>query len=165
MENNEEDDLALALQMSLQLTAEQDEAEEAEVQLAISLSLATEEEEREAEDQLLYGPDTNEREEEEQLRLAMVLSLSMQASKSAECEAKPGAVEEEEDCSEQFECPVCLEEMRPPVRIHQCVDGHLLCGLCRENPAILICPICRGKIMGRAVGMEKLARALFGEQK
>ena len=79
--------------------------------------------------------------------------------------AKPdsGLVEEDEGWREQFECPVCLEEMKPPARIHQCVDGHLLCGMCRENPAITSCPVCRGNIMGRAVVMEKLARALFGK--
>lgn len=83
--------------------------------------------------------------------------------RSAEEEAVPG--DKEDDWREQFECPVCLEEMKPPARIHQCVDGHLLCGLCRENPAIVTCPVCRGNIMGRAVVMEKLAKALFGGDK
>ena len=90
-------------------------------------------------------------------------SKPVMKKKPVEEGASPG--DKEEDWREQFECPVCLEEMKPPVRIHQCVDGHLLCGTCRENPAILTCPVCRGNIMGRAVVMEKLARALFGEQK
>lgn len=27
----------------------------------------------------------------------------------------------------EFECPVCFEEMRPPTRIFQCVQGHVVC--------------------------------------
>ena len=69
-----------------------------------------------------------------------------------------------EEWREQFECPVCLEEMTPPTRIHQCADGHLLCGTCRENPSITSCPVCRGNIIGRAVVMEKLATSLFRKQ-
>ena len=29
------------------------------------------------------------------------------------------------------DCPVCLEAMAPPRRIHQCRNGHLVCGNCR----------------------------------
>ena len=27
----------------------------------------------------------------------------------------------------EFECPICFEEMKPPMRIWQCVDGHPVC--------------------------------------
>ena len=35
----------------------------------------------------------------------------------------------------EFECPVCFSEMIPPMEIHQCSRGHLICGSCR--PALL----------------------------
>ena len=31
------------------------------------------------------------------------------------------------DFQREFECPICFEEMRPPTRIWQCVDGHAIC--------------------------------------
>ena len=64
-------------------------------------------------------------------------------------------------CSE-LECPICLEEMRPPMRIWQCVSGHPVCDTCRRNPRVSECPTCRQKIVGRNVLAEKLARSLFG---
>merc|ERR1711915_85674 len=63
-------------------------------------------------------------------------------------------------CSE-LECPVCLEEMRPPVRIWQCVSGHAVCEECRKSPLVKDCPSCRQKIVGRNIPAEKLARSLF----
>lgn len=62
----------------------------------------------------------------------------------------------------EFECPVCLEIMRPPIHIWQCGEGHLLCGSCRDNPAVSCCPTCRGSWNqgGRNRGMERLAASL-----
>ena len=42
-----------------------------------------------------------------------------------------------------LECPVCLEEMRPPVKIFQCSNGHALCEHCKDNPHVKSCPTCR----------------------
>eukprot|EP01083_Nonionella_stella_P293154 996938_1 len=39
----------------------------------------------------------------------------------------------------EFECPVCFEEFTNA--IYQCVEGHLLCHLCR--PKFTLCPTCR----------------------
>ena len=33
-------------------------------------------------------------------------------------------------------CPVCLERLVPPMRILQCINGHLLCERCRSQPQI-----------------------------
>ena len=30
-----------------------------------------------------------------------------------------------------FECSVCLEDMRPPVKIFQCRNGHVMCQTCK----------------------------------
>ena len=55
------------------------------------------------------------------------------------------------------ECPVCMEEMVPPLRIHQCRHGHLVCSAClpglQNN-----CPTCRAWIMGRATAVEQIIR-------
>ena len=33
-------------------------------------------------------------------------------------------------------CPVCFESLKPPVRILQCINGHLVCERCRAQPQI-----------------------------
>ena len=33
-------------------------------------------------------------------------------------------------------CPVCFESLAPPVRILQCINGHLVCERCRSQPQI-----------------------------
>lgn len=62
----------------------------------------------------------------------------------------------------ELECPVCLEEMRPPTRIWQCVSGHPVCDTCIRSPRVKECPTCRQKIVGRNVLAEKLAKSLYG---
>ena len=63
---------------------------------------------------------------------------------------------------QELECPVCLTEMVPPVKIWTCKSGHLLCQSCKRNPNIRQkCPTCRGEIIGRATGLEKIAASLF----
>jgi len=64
----------------------------------------------------------------------------------------------------ELECPVCLEEMRPPRRIWQCSDGHPVCATCRSKPQVNCCPTCRKYLVGRSTIAEKLARALWGEE-
>ena len=65
-----------------------------------------------------------------------------------------GPETDKEDWREQFECPVgprlcplhgvfhtlqvCMEEMCPPVRIHQCAEGHLLCEDCRWTLVVIV---------------------------
>ena len=34
------------------------------------------------------------------------------------------------------ECPICFNEMKPPIRIVQCTSGHLICRQCRDNPEV-----------------------------
>ena len=61
----------------------------------------------------------------------------------------------------EFECPICFEEMRPPTRIWQCVDGHAICEACRNR--LDTCPSCSRAIEGRNIALEKMARSLYGE--
>jgi len=57
------------------------------------------------------------------------------------------------------ECPVCFEAMAPPVQIHQCGMGHLVCGGCR--PRVQECPSrCGHPMVARAIGMEQYVREL-----
>lgn len=41
-----------------------------------------------------------------------------------------------------LECPVCMEEMKPPKKIFQCSNGHVICELCKNNPEASFCPFC-----------------------
>merc|ERR1711983_591347 len=64
-----------------------------------------------------------------------------------------------------LECPVCLEEMKPPKKIFQCSNGHVICELCKNNPEVRSYPTCRVKFRGhnvvRNIVAEKLARSTF----
>ena len=60
------------------------------------------------------------------------------------------------DLTSMLECPVCLEEMRPPLKIFQCCNGHTLCESCRNNPSVTSCPSCR-------VSMTSASRNIFAE--
>eukprot|EP00092_Neocalanus_flemingeri_P085893 GFUD01108148.1.p1 GENE.GFUD01108148.1~~GFUD01108148.1.p1 ORF type:complete len:262 (+),score=107.40 GFUD01108148.1:55-840(+) len=69
-----------------------------------------------------------------------------------------------ETTKSELECPVCMEEMKPPRRIWQCSDGHAVCEHCRKKPAVTCCPTCRKYIVGRSTIAEKMARSLFGQE-
>jgi len=60
------------------------------------------------------------------------------------------------------ECPACLEEMRPPLQIFNCRNGHFICSVCR--PSVSICTMCRMEYMGRATGVEQMIRQMVGQQ-
>ena len=65
-----------------------------------------------------------------------------------------------------FECSVCLDDMRPPVKIFQCRNGHVMCESCKNHPEVVTCPTCRIPLPGadalmRNIPMEKLARSYF----
>ncbi len=50
----------------------------------------------------------------------------------------------------EFECSVCLEEMRPPAKIFACRNGHVMCGECQQRPEAGAerCPSCRVPLRG-----------------
>ena len=48
------------------------------------------------------------------------------------------------------ECPICLEDLRPPLRIAQCQQGHKVCEPCSQREEVKGCPEgCQGGFMGR----------------
>merc|ERR1712048_840398 len=51
------------------------------------------------------------------------------------------------------ECPVCLTDMGPGVKIAQCSSGHLLCWTCKEKLSSPKCPTCQVPVNNRAHGM------------
>lgn len=58
------------------------------------------------------------------------------------------------------ECPSCTEQMKPPVNIFNCPNGHLICSDCKPNVPKNLCIECRTPYAGRANGMEKIIRNL-----
>ena len=60
------------------------------------------------------------------------------------------------------ECPVCLREMVPPMKIFQCRNGHALCEECKDNEHVRTCPSCRVTLEGdatRNILAEKMIEA------
>jgi len=65
---------------------------------------------------------------------------------------------------EHFACPVCMELLKPPLRIFQCPEGHILCENCKENPSLVHCPQCRVLLeanCSRNRALEEVARSFF----
>lgn len=66
-----------------------------------------------------------------------------------------------------LECPVCLELAWPPKRIYQCREGHIVCDVCKGNPNLRNCPMCRipfaTNFTSRNRQLEELARTLKEE--
>lgn len=66
-----------------------------------------------------------------------------------------------------LECPVCLELAWPPKRIYQCREGHIVCDVCKANPNLRNCPMCRipfaTNFTSRNRQLEELARTLKEE--
>jgi len=53
------------------------------------------------------------------------------------------------------ECPYCFEEFRPPLKIYNCRNGHLVCSDCRPKLDRDDCH-CGSVFLGRATAMEQL---------
>ena len=59
------------------------------------------------------------------------------------------------------ECPVCFVEMIPPMRIFQCLNGHSLCGDCKDNEHVTTCPSCRVRLTGHQMTRNLLAESFI----
>ena len=62
------------------------------------------------------------------------------------------------------ECPICLQSLKPPVRIYQCVEGHYFCETCKQNRHMKTCPYCRAALAencARVRCMEEVMRIVF----
>merc|ERR1712013_243143 len=71
----------------------------------------------------------------------------------------------------EVECPVCMEVAKPPMRLKQCGQGHIICDTCHAraeeeadahwdggegNPDIDLCHTCREVITGRPTELERV---------
>eukprot|EP00095_Tigriopus_kingsejongensis_P008185 maker-scaffold405_size181423-snap-gene-0.39 protein:Tk08185 transcript:maker-scaffold405_size181423-snap-gene-0.39-mRNA-1 annotation:"ankyrin repeat protein" len=89
--------------------------------------------------------------------------LQTQLEKAERRTAMKGAEGPERD-EHWFGCPVCLVLLKPPMRIFQCPEGHILCEECKENPAMVHCPQCRCQLEGqcsRNRALEEVARSYY----
>merc|ERR1712098_430151 len=71
---------------------------------------------------------------------------------------------EKHDLSNILQCPVCLDNCKPPLQIWQCREGHILCESCFSRPELKTCPQCRISLQGnvsRSRVLEELAMKLF----
>jgi len=59
------------------------------------------------------------------------------------------------------DCPVCFEELRAPLKIFNCTNGHLICEKCRDS--VSVCTLCRDQYCGRATEMEKFIQSVLEE--
>jgi Zinc finger, C3HC4 type (RING finger) len=80
--------------------------------------------------------------------------LQEEKSDSSAAPVKPS------DDDEDLECPVCFEDMLPPMRIFACHNGHLLCSICLDNLKSQTCPICRDDLT-----IRKPVRAFEAEER
>ena len=53
---------------------------------------------------------------------------------------------------------VCFSQFRRQSEVHQCGQGHFVCGDCR--PRVQTCPTCRGALTGRCHGFEEFMQTL-----
>lgn len=60
----------------------------------------------------------------------------------------PGMISAE-DIGNLFECPICFEDMLPP--IYQCSRGHLICSSCRTK--VCRCPSCREPLVDKVCNL------------
>lgn len=59
------------------------------------------------------------------------------------------------------ECPICMEEMEPSIKIFQCSEGHWLCENCfkKVSESTKICPTCRRDVTSNPIrnrGLEEM---------
>ena len=67
----------------------------------------------------------------------------------------------ESEIRDEFVCPVCFTDMKPPIQIYQCTQGHPICQHCKSRPEVTQCPTCRERLVGRAFHIEKIAGKVF----
>jgi len=62
----------------------------------------------------------------------------------------------------KLECPVCYEELKPPMRLKQCAQGHIICDDCHMKTGVdggasrELCHTCRMMYLGRPSVLESL---------
>jgi transposase-like protein len=86
-----------------------------------------------------------------------------------EISAKPGlppiSLSEMTDIVEEFDCPVCFDQMVSPKKIYSCSNDHYICSICLADPKIFQCPQCREDFVinnpTRRISTERIAAKMF----
>ena len=58
-------------------------------------------------------------------------------------------------------CPICLGTMKPPLKIFNCKNGHIICSSCKKRDSICFC---RSKYRGKATAMEQMVGKILSLQ-
>ena len=58
-------------------------------------------------------------------------------------------------------CPICLDSMKPPLKIFNCGNGHLICSSCQPKTSICFC---KSKYRGKATAMEQMVGQILSIQ-
>ena len=43
----------------------------------------------------------------------------------------------------EYSCPICFEDMKPPLQIYACAQDHFICSVCLKQNSDNLCPMCR----------------------
>ena len=85
-----------------------------------------------------------------------VIAAAGPASSLAGSTSASSLFEADSKILEELECPVCLDEMRPPKRIFSCSNAHLFCGRCNVLE-LKTCPKCREDFKNARPARNRLA--------
>merc|ERR1712220_10837 len=89
---------------------------------------------------LATEPPMEKEEEVETMRQLIQEMVDLDVGPVAGAGGGNGSDDRVEEARGHLECPICLEMMRPPTRIWQCPQSHLVCETCRDRLENHICP-------------------------
>ena len=67
------------------------------------------------------------------------------------------ARDKSETWKKEFSCPVCFEDMKPPLQIYACIQDHFICSDCLEIQKDNRCPMCRDDFTKNPASRRPLA--------
>ena len=67
---------------------------------------------------------------------------------------------ETKDLTMKPECSVCFSKFSSSSHIFQCINGHLMCGTCKNKLEMSLCLTCGEPVNGRATGLENYLKSL-----
>jgi len=92
----------------------------------------------------------------------------LKSERAAHARSKRRATAPDPDMASVLECPVCLRICKPGMQVWQCLEGHILCGMCKARKEMNTCPVCRVPLtegtISRNRALEDLARKMFPEE-
>ena len=90
----------------------------------------------------------------------------LNSDESLELEVKIGLMKEEVIQEQKLtkkpsdlQCPICMNDVKPPMRLRQCINGHIICDSCFDKTQGAnrhLCHTCRSPMTGRPSQLETL---------